>query len=308
MNSYWLKVIFHYIFLIFSVYLITFFLIRLVPGDPIDFLVGQSNFSADVNQIKEHLGLDLSIFEQVVKALKNLFQLDFGLSIHQNIDVLFLLKPALINTALLAILSVSMAVIIGIPLGLFISYLNSSFLNQITKWINAILIAIPSFILAPILILFFAIFLDLLPVSGMEKPSSILLPAATLSIGFIAYLVKMTMDSTEELKDSIFIIAAKSKGLNLSYIYFTHVIKLISLPIVTAIGLQLGGLLSGTIITEMIFSWNGIGKLLIDSIHQRDYPITQATVFFIAISYVTINFILEFIYLKLDPRIKTYHE
>ena len=138
MNNYWLKIIFHYIFLIFSVYLITFFLIRLVPGDPIDFLVGQSNFSADVNQIKEHLGLDLSISEQVFKALKNLFQLDFGLSIHQNIDVLFLLKPALINTALLAILSISMAVVISIPFGLFVSYINRSFLNQIIKCVNAI--------------------------------------------------------------------------------------------------------------------------------------------------------------------------
>lgn len=302
MNKHLFIKILHFLLLIFLIYTSTFFLVRIIPGDPIDTLIAQTNFTANDDFIRLHFGLNLSLYEQFQKALINLIHLDFGISIHQNIKVIELITPALFNTYLLASLSIAIALFFGVSIGLYASMNRGSLFEKLTNIINPILIAIPSFVLAPLLILIFAIWLHLLPISGMEGYQSIILPALTLSIGLTAYLSQMTMDCANELLDSPVISSAKARGLSTRKIFFTHIFRLIILPVLTAIGLQLGALLSGAIITEMIFSWNGIGKLMIDSIHQRDYAITQAAIFFIATSYVSINFLLDFLYNYLDPR------
>ena len=304
MNNFFVKKTIHFFLLVLSVYLLSFFLVRLIPGDPVDILAGIGNSSVDVALIKQQLGLEQSFFGQLKTAIKNLLLFDFGFSIHQGSSVNDIIKPALLNTYILALTAVIISILIGIPLGLFVSLTNKNEFINIVKKICNIIIAIPSFILAPILILVFSMQLNWLPVSGMDSHLSIVLPSLTLALGLLCYLANMTLDCANDLKENAIITTARSKGLRIEKIYFIHILRLISLPLVTAIGMQLGGLLSGAIITEMIFSWDGVGKILIDSIHQRDYPITQAAIFFIAITFVAINFILEFIYRKLDPRIR----
>lgn len=303
MNKFLKKTV-NYLFLIFIIYLLTFILIRTIPGDPIDFLIGQNNQVVDIDALKKSLGLDLSFFQQLKLAIFNLLQLNFGVSIYQGAEVYDLLIPSLINTYQLALFSISVAILIGVPLGLAASFFKKSLFNKVLNFCVPILLALPSFILAPILILIFSLTFHLLPVNGMDSKLSIILPGLTLSLGLMAYLAKMTEDCVGDILDSQVIICLRAKGLSEIKIYMTHILRLITLPLITVIGLQMGSLLSGAIITEMIFSWDGVGKLLIDSIHQRDYPITQAAVFFISLSYVTINYLLEFLYPLLDSRVK----
>ena len=156
MNNFFVKKTIHFFLLVLSVYLLSFFLVRLIPGDPVDILAGIGNSSVDVTLIKEQLGLEQSFFGQLKTAIKNLVLFDFGLSIHQGLSVNDIIKPALLNTYTLAVTAVIISILIGIPLGLFVSLTNKNEIINIVKKICNIIIAIPSFILAPILILVFS--------------------------------------------------------------------------------------------------------------------------------------------------------
>lgn len=170
--------------------------------------------------------------------------------------------------------------------------------------ISIFFISIPHFFLGPLLILFFSIWLGWFPVNGMGGFSSIVLPAFTLALGMIAIIVKLTRNCMLELIDSDIVRTARAKGLSEWTVLINHVFRLVLIPIISVLGMQFGSLLSGAVITETIFSWNGIGMLLVDSIQTRDYPITQACIFVIALSYILVNILTDFIYKVADPRMR----
>jgi peptide/nickel transport system permease protein len=165
----------------------------------------------------------------------------------------------------------------------------------------------PAFWLGPMLMLIFAVWLAILPVSGMDSPSSIILPALTLGFGLSAILTRMTRTSLLEVLNEDFIRTARAKGLTERQVILRHALRAALLPIITIVGLQMGSLLAGTVITETIFSWDGIGRLLVESIEKRDYPVTQACVLLVALSYVVVNVLTDLLYRLADPRIRLGH-
>ncbi len=280
-------------------------LLHLIPGDPIQVMLGESASLADQNKLRMQLGLDKSIYLQLSSSLVKVFQGDFGVSILNHKPVLEQLINAGRNTYILAGASLLIALSCGLMGGIISAKFHNSAVDKIIMSISIFFISIPHFFLGPLLILFFSIWLGWFPVNGIGSFSSIVLPAFTLALGLIAIIVKLTRNCMLELIDSDIVRTARAKGLSEWAVLINHVFRLVLIPIISVLGMQFGSLLSGAVITETIFSWNGIGMLLVDSIQTRDYPITQACIFVIALSYVVVNILTDFIYKVADPRMRT---
>ena len=280
-------------------------LLHLIPGDPIQVMLGESASLADQNKLRMQLGLDKSIYLQLSSSLVKVFQGDFGVSILNHKPVLEQLINAGRNTYILAGASLLIALSCGLMGGIISAKFHNSAVDKIIMSISIFFISIPHFFLGPLLILFFSIWLGWFPVNGMGSFSSLVLPAFTLALGLIAIIVKLTRNCMLELIDSDIVRTARAKGLSEWAVLINHVFRLVLIPIISVLGMQFGSLLSGAVITETIFSWNGIGMLLVDSIQTRDYPITQACIFVIALSYVVVNILTDFIYKVADPRMRT---
>jgi len=289
---------------IFGVLLLTFLLIHLVPGDPVEVMLGDSATAADRVQMRAELGLDQTLPQQFCRYLGKLAQADFGLSIHTKTPIITLIKTRFPATLKLAALALLIGIGIGIPLGIYAALNAEQWQDFVVTLVSVRLSAMPAFWLGPILMLLFAVWLGWLPVSGMDTPSAIVLPALTLGLGLSAILTRMTRTSLLEVLNDDFIRTARAKGLSESSVILGHALRAALLPIITIVGLQMGSLLAGTVITETIFSWDGIGRLLVESIEQRDYPVTQACVLVIALSYVLVNQATDLIYRWADPRVQ----
>ena len=279
-------------------------LLHLIPGDPIQVMLGESASLADQNKLRMQLGLDKSIYLQLTSSLVKVFQGDFGVSILNHKPVLEQLITAGRNTYILAGASLLIALSCGLMGGIISAKFHNSAVDKIIMSISIFFISIPHFFLGPLLILFFSIWLGWFPVNGMGSFSSLVLPAFTLALGLIAIIVKLTRNCMLELIDSDIVRTARAKGLSEWAVLINHVFRLVLIPIISVLGMQFGSLLSGAVITETIFSWNGIGMLLVDSIQTRDYPITQACIFVIALSYILVNILTDFIYKVADPRMR----
>lgn len=289
---------------VFGVLLLTFFLVHLVPGDPVDVMLGESATVADRTALRDNLGLNQPLFVQFWHYLSGLAQGDFGQSIHTQQPIAKLLKARYPNTLALAVAGLMIALVIGIPLGILAALKAGQWQDLAVMLVSVRLSAMPAFWLGPVLMLIFAVWLGWLPVSGMQQPSAIILPAITLGFGLSAILTRMTRTSLLEVLNQDFIRTARAKGLSETRVVLHHALRAALLPIITIVGLQMGGLLAGTVITETIFSWDGIGLLLVESIEKRDYPVTQACVLVIALSYVLVNLVTDLVYRWVDPRVK----
>jgi len=289
---------------VFGVLLLTFLLVHLVPGDPVEVMLGESATSADRAQLRSELGLDQPLAIQFKNYLVNLSQGDFGRSIHTHTPVSVLLKARIPATARLALLAFVIAIFIGLPLGIAAALKAHHWPDKLATLLSLSLSAMPPFWLGPLLMLVFALWLGLLPVSGMENPGSIVLPALTLGFGLAAILTRMTRASLLEVLHEDFVRTARAKGLSERTVILRHAMRAALLPVVTVLGLQLGGLLAGAVITETVFDWEGLGRLLVESIEKRDYPVTQACVLVIALAYVFINLMTDLLYTQLDPRVR----
>jgi len=289
---------------VLAIYIATFMLLHLIPGDPIQVMLGESASLADQSKLRMQLGLDKSIYVQLTSSVIKVFQGDFGLSILNQKPVLDQLIIAGKNTYILAGTALLIALSFGLVGGIISAKFHESAADKIIMSISIFFISIPHFFLGPLLILFFSIWLGWFPVNGMGGFSSIVLPAFTLALGMIAIIVKLTRNCMLELIDSDIVRTARAKGLSEWTVLINHVFRLVLIPIISVLGMQFGSLLSGAVITETIFSWNGIGMLLVDSIQTRDYPITQACIFVIALSYILVNILTDFIYKVADPRMR----
>ncbi len=290
---------------IFGVLLLTFLLIHAVPGDPVDVMLGESASVADKDALRADLGLNQPLFAQFGSYLSKLSHGDFGYSIHTKTPIIEMIQSRYPATLKLALLSLLIGLSIGVPLGLWAALKAGHWQDMMVTIISVRFSAMPAFWLGPILMLIFAVWLGWLPVSGMESRTSIILPAVTLGLGLSAILTRMTRTSLLEVLNDDYIRTARAKGLSERTVIIRHALRAALLPIITIVGLQMGSLLAGTVITETVFSWDGIGRLLVESIEKRDYPVTQACVLVVALSYVLVNAVTDICYRFADPRVRT---
>lgn len=287
---------------VLGVLCLTFLLLHLVPGDPVDVMLGESASAADREALKAELGLNQPLWQQFLQYTAHLLYGDFGVSIHTHTDISTLLLQTYPATMLLAVSALCIGISIGVPLGVWSALKAGHWQDVMITLFSIRVAAMPAFWLGPLLMLVFAVWLGWLPVSGMESAASVVLPALTLGLGLSAILTRMTRTSLLEVLHEDYIRTARAKGLSEQQVVLKHALRAALLPLVTIVGLQMGSLLAGAVITETIFGWNGVGRLLVDSIEKRDYPVTQACVLVIALSYVLINQGTDLAYRWLDPR------
>jgi len=288
----------------FGVLLLTFLLIHLVPGDPVEVMLGESASSADRELLRSDLGLNQPLLQQFGTYLNKLAHGDLGHSIHTKTPIAELVHARYPATLKLALLSLVIGLVVGIPLGIYSALKAGHWQDILVTIVSVRLSAMPAFWLGPVLMLIFAVWLGWLPVSGMESNTSIILPAVTLGLGLSAILTRMTRTSLLEVLNDDYIRTARAKGLSERVVILRHAMRAALLPIITIVGLQMGSLLAGAVITETIFSWDGIGRLLVESIEKRDYPVTQACVLIVALSYVAVNLFTDLLYRLADPRVR----
>ena len=289
---------------VFGVVCLVFMLIHLVPGDPVDVMLGENAQMADREALRESLGLNRPIGEQLVTYIGNLFQGDLGQSLHSRTSVSSMILERLPATFQLALVSLMVSCLIAFPLGIIDALNRGKAWDKAAMGISLMGVSIPNFLLGPMLILFFSIYLGWLPVSGKSGPASMILPAITLGTALAAVLSRMIRSTLLEVLNDDYIRTARAKGLSYLRVVIVHALPNAMLPIITLLGLQLGVLLGGAVITETVFSWPGIGKLTIDAITKRDYPVVQGCVLLISISYVLVNVFTDIIYGWIDPRIR----
>ncbi|MDH5543485.1 MAG: ABC transporter permease [Nitrospinota bacterium] len=289
---------------LFGVVTVVFLMIHLIPGDPVEIMLGESAQSADKEELRRQLGLDRPLGVQYVSYLAGILQGDIGTSIHSHEPVLKEIVSRWPATAELALFAMLFAVAVSIPLGVLSAARKDTAVDKGTLVASLFGIAIPNFWLGPLLIMLFSIEFAILPVSGRGGFDSIILPAITLGTALAAILVRLTRSSILEVMGDEYIRTARAKGLNETAVYFRHALSNALIPVITVSGLQLGALLSGAVITETIFSWPGIGRLMIEAIEARDYPVVQGCVLNISACYVFVNFLVDILYGVIDPRVR----
>ena len=289
---------------IFGVACLVFFLIHLVPGDPVDVMLGESARPADRELLRTSLGLDKPVMTQLMNYFSGLGQLDLGRSLHTRGAVADLLAERIPATLELAIAALFCAVVLAIPLGILAAVQRGKAWDWGAMGFSMLGVSIPNFWLGPLLILCFSLWLGWTPVSGKTGWSSLILPAVTLGTGFSAILARMVRSSLLEVLGEDFVRTARAKGLSELQVIWRHAMGNAWLPVVTLVGLQLGALFGGAVVTEVVFDWPGVGSLMIESIQKRDYPVVQGCVLFISLSYVLVNAVTDLLYGLIDPRIR----
>lgn len=282
---------------------LVFLLIHLVPGDPVEAMLGENAQLADREALRQALGLDRPLGQQYLEYLQRLARLDLGLSFQDRRPVAAILGERLPATLELTLAALALALTLALPLGVLAARHRGSPLDTGAMSLSLVGISIPNFWLGPLLILVFSLWLGWTPVSGREGPASLILPALTLGTGMAAILARMVRGSILEVLGEDYVRTARAKGLSERRILWGHALRNAWLPILTLIGLQLGGLLGGAVITETVFAWPGVGSLLVEAIQSRDYPVVQACVLLVSLSYVLVNTLTDLVYSWVDPRI-----
>lgn len=289
---------------ILGVATLVFSLIHLVPGDPAQSMLGESAAPADVNELRAKLGLDRPVMAQYVEYVTRAVRGDLGTSFRYGTPVTKEIGARLGRTAELACAAMFVAILIAVPLGTIAAVYRGRVLDQAAMTMSLVGVSLPNFWLGPLLAMVFAVGLGWLPVSGAGTWRHLVLPAITLGAALAAVLARLTRTSVIEELQELYVVAARARGLSWTRTVVRHALRNSLVPVVTVIGLQFGAVLTGTIITESIFAWPGLGRLLIQAIGFRDYPLVQGCILFIAITYVGMNLLVDLAYGWLDPRIR----
>ncbi len=287
---------------------LVFLLIHIIPGDPVDVMLGESALPADREALRHTLGLDLPLYQQWWNYVQALARLDFGHSLFSGRPIVDILLERIPATLYLSLAALVVAITLAFPLGLLAAVRQHTVLDYGAMGFALGGISIPNFWLGPMLVLVGSLWLGWFPVSGQEGWNSVILPALTLGTAMAAILARMIRSSVLEILGEDFLRTAQAKGLSPSRALLRHALPNALLPVLTLLGLQLGGLLSGAIITETVFAWPGVGLLIIEAIQQRDYPIVQAAVLCISVTYILVNVLTDICYAWLDPRIQLHTE
>ena len=283
---------------------LVFLMIHIVPGDPVEQMLGEGAAPGAAAQLRHSLGLDQPLGKQYGHYLFGLVRGDLGQSFKFQAPVrqiIFERYPATLQLAFLALL---VCAAIAIPAGVLAAHRRGQTSDRLVGVFTLFGLAIPNFALGPLLILLFSIEIGALPVSGRNGIGSYVLPAATLGAALAAILTRMVRGAMLEELSADYIRTARAKGLSTAAVLFRHGLRNALIPIITILGLQFGTLLAGTIVTETIFSWPGIGRLTVQAISARDYPLLQGCILVISLSYVLVNLLTDAIYSVVDPRVR----
>ena len=283
---------------------LVFLLIHLIPGDPVEVMLGESAQPTDKETLRHALGLDLPLHQQWWIYFKGLLHLDLGTSLFSGRAIVDLLIERIPATLYLSLVSLIVAIGLALPLGLVAAVRQHTPLDYGAMGFALFGMSIPNFWMGPLLILIGALWLGWFPVSGREGWNAVVLPALTLGTAMAAILARMIRSSVLEVLGEDFMRTARAKGLSSTRAVLYHALPNALLPILTLLGLQLGGLLGGAVITETVFAWPGLGLLMIEAIQQRDYPVVQAAVLCISMTYIVVNLLTDLLYAWLDPRIQ----
>jgi peptide/nickel transport system permease protein len=281
-----------------------FMLAHIVPGDPVAQMLGEGARADDLQQLRHTLGLDLPLPVQYGRYLAGIAHGNLGESFRFQQPVLQVVISHYPATLELAFVALLVCTGIGIPAGLFAAQRRGTSTDYAIGVFTLFGLSLPNFALGPVLILVFSVLLGWLPVSGRGGLAHLILPAFTLGAALAAILTRMVRTSVIEELSSDYVRTARAKGLSESAVLFRHAFRNALIPIITILGLQFGTLLAGTIVTESIFSWPGIGRLAVQAISARDYPLLQGCILLIAVSYVFVNLLTDLVYALVDPRVR----
>jgi ABC-type dipeptide/oligopeptide/nickel transport system permease component len=281
-----------------------FLLIHLVPGDPVQAMLGESASPADIAEMRTRLGLDRPLLTQYAAFLGGVARGDLGSSLRTNQPVVTAIAERMPATFELAVAAIVVAILIAIPLGIIAAVRAGTSIDHAATTLALVGISMPTFWLGPLLAIFFSVYLGWFPVAGRGTAAHVVLPAVTLGAPLAAVLARMTRASLIEELRELYVLAARARGVSRARAVLKHAFRNSLIPIVTVLGLQFGAVLTGAVITETIFAWPGVGRLLIQSISARDYPAVQGCILLIAVTYVSMNVLIDLAYGFLDPRIR----
>lgn len=281
-----------------------FLLVHIVPGDPVEQMLGEGARLEDLTQLRHALGLDLPIGVQYGRYLGGVLRGDLGQSLRFQQPVLRVVLERYPATLELAVVALLVCAAISIPAGVVAAHRRGSSTDRTVSVLTLLGLSVPNFALGPVLILLFSVELGWLPVSGRGGVPHLVLPAITLGAALAAILARMVRTSMIEELSSDYVRTARAKGLPERVVLFRHAFRNALIPVITILGLQFGTLLAGTIVTETIFSWPGIGRLAVQAIEARDYPLLQGCILVIAVSYVVVNLATDVVYALVDPRVR----
>ena len=283
---------------------LVFSLIHLIPGDPVQAMLGESASPESINELRSRLGLDRPLYVQYFSFLNGVAHGNLGTSLRTSEPVTTAIADRLPATFELAAAAMLVAVIIAIPLGVLAASRAGTAVDHVATTLALVGISMPNFWLGPLLAIVFAVELGWLPVSGRGTLAQLVLPAVTLGAPLAAVLARTTRVSVIDELRELYVMAARARGVSRMRAVLKHAFRNSLIPIVTVLGLQLGAVLTGAVITETIFAWPGVGRLLIQSISFRDYPLVQGCILLIALTYVSMNLLTDLAYGLLDPRIR----
>jgi len=282
---------------------VVFFMARLLPGDPARVIAGVLASPEDVERIRKQMGLDQPLWVQYLDFMGSLLHLDLGTSAHTNAPVVEEIGSRLPYTIELALVALAIAITAGILAGIVAAIRRNTWLDLVISGLSVFGVSMPVYWLGLMMIILFAIDLHLFPAAGADEPASIVMPALTLALFSVGLIARMTRSSMLEVLGQDYVRTARAKGAPFRVVVFRHALRNALLPIMTVIGLQFGALLGGAVVTETVFAWPGVGRLLVDSIFFRDYPVVQGLVLMFGTTFVVINLLVDLTYAYVDPRI-----
>jgi peptide/nickel transport system permease protein/oligopeptide transport system permease protein len=304
MFHYVLKRLLSTIPVLLGISLLLFFMLRMLPGDPAQVLAGQMASPEDIKLIRHQLGLDRPITVQYGLFLGRLIRFDLGRSARTQTPVIREVWARLPNTVYLAVAAITLACLFGIPAGILSAVRPYTWIDYLFTSMALFGISMPVFWLGLMLVVVFSVVLHWLPAGGTGSWKHLILPSFTLAAFVVAFITRMTRASMMEALSQDYTTTARSKGLEEQVVIVKHALKNALIPIVTVVGLQFGLLLGGAVLTETVFAWPGIGRLIVDSILARDYPVIQGTILIFGLLYILVNLFVDMIYAFIDPRIR----
>ena len=312
MIRYILKRILSYIPIIILISIMIFFIIRLIPGDPVQMMFGKNASPEQIQYVRTLYGLDKPVIQQYLTWMGNLLKGDWGTSIRLGEPVINLVLERLPRTALLCFTGIILSIIIAVPSGVISALKHNTFTDLAITSLNLVFISVPSFLCGILLIIVFAVNLRILPSSGYtsilenfgEGIRSLVLPTIAMASVFFASLSRLIRSSMLEVMGQDYVTLARVKGNKESRVLYLHALKNALIPAVTVIGLQIGYFLGGEVVVEKVFAYPGMGMLLVNAIGQRDYPLIQATVLVFTIIVIVVNLLTDITYILVDPKIK----
>lgn len=284
---------------------IIFIVVRIVPGDPASLMLGPSASEAQILALRERLGLEAPLIQQYLTYLAGAARLDFGDSLRQGIPASQAVFDRLPPTVALAAVALLLTLVVSVPLGVLAARSSGSLLDRGIRIASLAAQSLPAFWIGLMLLLIFARSLQVLPSIGAGTPLHYLLPSLTLALPLIGTIVLLVRAGLLDVLNEPYLQTARSKGLGDRAVVLQHALPNTLIPVVTVVGLMLADLLGGLVLVETVFAWPGMGRLTVDAIHNRDYPVVQACVAFIAIVYVVANLGVDILYGRLDPRVRT---